>query len=355
MLTIYRRHYQPCPYQTRRYRNCKCPIWVQGTLRGEVIKKALDLRSWQAASDLVRGWEASGEIGVVRPEVPSISDAVEKFLAYQKTRNLSSETIRKHENLLGRRLLDWCSSTGRQHLKQLSVDALREFQQSWGDSAIYATKNLERLRAFFDFCLDAQWVQRNPVKALKRPKVRHAPTLPFSQEEMKQILDACSRYPGNQDRLRAFVLMMRYSGLRIGDTIALDKSRLRDSKVFLYTAKTGTPVYVPLPAVVVNALGKLDTNGNGRYFSSGNAKPQTARANWSRYLDTLFELADVEGAHSHRFRDTFAVELLLAGVPLETVSVLLGHSSVKITERHYKPWVKTLQDKLEEEVKKAWG
>lgn len=40
---------------------------------------------------------------------------------------------------------------------------------------------------------------------------------------------------------------------------------------------------------------------------------------------------------------------------IENVSVLLGHSSVRITERHYKPWVKTLQKKLEDKVRKAWG
>ena len=46
----------------------------------------------------------------------------------------------------------------------------------------------------------------------------------------------------------------------------------------------------------------------------------------------------------------------LVYVPLPpAVSVLLGHSSVRITERHYKPWVKTPQKKLEEEVRKAWG
>jgi integrase len=37
------------------------------------------------------------------------------------------------------------------------------------------------------------------------------------------------------------------------------------------------------------------------------------------------------------FRETFGVELLLAGIPIERVSVLLGHQSVKVTEKHYNP------------------
>ena len=54
------------------------------------------------------------------------------------------------------------------------------------------------------------------------------------------------------------------------------------------------------------------------------------------------------------FRDTFAVEMLLAGLPLEQVSILLGHKSVKITEKHYAPWVKARQELLAANVRKAW-
>jgi integrase len=54
------------------------------------------------------------------------------------------------------------------------------------------------------------------------------------------------------------------------------------------------------------------------------------------------------------FRDTFAVELLLSGVPLDQVSILLGHSSVKITEKHYAPWVKARQEQLEASVRQSW-
>lgn len=130
---------------------------------------------------------------------------------------------------------------------------------------------------------------------------------------------------------------------------------MNGDKLRLRTEKTGTDVFVPLPPVVTEALGKLETHSSGRYFSTGNAKPQTARANWSRYLDTLFDLADIQDGHSHRFRDTFAVSLLEQGVPIETVSMLLGHSSLKITEKHYKPWVKSLQDKLESAVRQTWS
>jgi len=53
-------------------------------------------------------------------------------------------------------------------------------------------------------------------------------------------------------------------------------------------------------------------------------------------------------------RDTFAVELLLAGVPIDQVSLLLGHSSVKVTEKHYAPFVKARQEQLAQSARKAW-
>ncbi len=48
------------------------------------------------------------------------------------------------------------------------------------------------------------------------------------------------------------------------------------------------------------------------------------------------------------------MELLLEGMPIERVSVLLGHSSVKITERHYAPWVQARQAQLESDLVRAW-
>jgi site-specific recombinase XerD len=58
---------------------------------------------------------------------------------------------------------------------------------------------------------------------------------------------------------------------------------------------------------------------------------------------------------SHRLRDTFAVDLLEKGVPLEEVSKLLGHESIKTTEKSYAKWVKGRQDRLDSLVTESWG
>ena len=50
----------------------------------------------------------------------------------------------------------------------------------------------------------------------------------------------------------------------------------------------------------------------------------------------------------------FRRSLLLAGVPIERVSVLLGHQKVRITEKHYAPWVRARQEQLESDVRRTW-
>jgi integrase/recombinase XerD len=48
------------------------------------------------------------------------------------------------------------------------------------------------------------------------------------------------------------------------------------------------------------------------------------------------------------------IELLQAGVPMDRVSVILGHSSIKVTEKHYSPWVRARQEQLEADVRRTW-
>jgi site-specific recombinase XerD len=193
----------------------------------------------------------------------AIAEVVQKFMDDARARHLSWESLRRYSRLLEQRLLIWCNAQGYKLLKQIGVPEMREFRASWSDGPTYATKNLEVYRSFFRFCVEADWLAKNPAVAVKAPKVTMRPTLPFTADEMRRILDACDRYPGNSERMKAFVLVMRYGGSRISDTICLRRDSLTGNKMFLRQAKTGEPVYVPVPKFVVAALARVESEGEG--------------------------------------------------------------------------------------------
>ena len=105
----------------------------------------------------------------------------------------------------------------------------------------------------------------------------------------------------------------------------------------------------------MSELGNLPRVTDRYWFWTGNGKLETARKKWSEALADLFEKAEIDGGHAHRFRDTFAVELLNSGTPIELVSILLGHASVRITEKHYNPWNRARQEQAEADVARSWA
>jgi integrase/recombinase XerD len=396
MLTIYRRHRKSCsfarkPRHAKGARNCRerCPIWVQGTLGGEAVKKSLDLSSWERATELIRDWEENGKIGElsrtadphvkkqeptengahpdnIKPSLKegtySIEAAIREYLQDCSARKLDAETLKKYGNLLEGHLLRFCQEQKLTLLPDLCLSKLRMFRNEWDFAPITHCKNLEYLRTFLRFCVASGWISSNPAEVLKAPEVDHVPTLPFEEEEVSRLLDACDRWRygtgrwrENGQKLRAYLLVLRYTGLRACDGLLLERGQLQESRVFLYQAKTGTPVYVPVPPVVVEALKGLKKRGN-RFFCPDDraAKIQYVYQVWRRKLIAVAKIAGVKNPHFHRFRDTFAVSLLNEGVSIEIVSVLLGHASIKVTEKHYKPWVRSLQDKLEAAVRLTW-
>jgi len=353
MLALYRRHQPPCEHHSRRYRRCSCPIWVQGSLAGQYVRKSLDLRSWDAATDLVHGWESTGKIGEVRKEIPTVGEAVDRYLKDCQTR-LKPPSVKKYRTLLKNHLLPFCEKRGIRQLAQLTVSFFRDFRASWTFAPVTQAKSLEQLRAFVRFCAADEWIKGNPAAAVKAPLPSHTPTLPFSESEIKKLLDACKKWRGNGSKTSALILLMRHSGLRISDAVTLKRTGLVNGRVFLHQAKTGTPVYVPVPSTVAATLKKLDSKGD-YFFWSGNGAVKSAIEDCRRAFSATAALAGVQNAHFHRLRDSFAVSLLQNGVSLEEVSMLLGHASIRVTERHYAPWVKARQDRLEAAVKRAWA
>ena len=73
-LALYRRHLASCKHLDKgnRWTRCQCPIWVQGSIGGETIRRSLNTGNWTAASTIVHQWQSSGRIGVLKPELPSV-------------------------------------------------------------------------------------------------------------------------------------------------------------------------------------------------------------------------------------------------------------------------------------------
>lgn len=179
-------------------------------------------------------------------------------------RGLREPTIYKYR-LLFRRLKEFARSRGFRYLMDFDVSSLRDFRSTWPNKNLSAIKKLEALKTFFKFAHDSGWVFQNPASKLKNPKIVLNPTLPFEREEMVRTLAACDRYAeqcgkGNKTyarKLRVLVLLLRYTGLRVRDAVMLSRDRIKNGKLLLYMAKTGTPVYCPLPDFLTKALEEL--------------------------------------------------------------------------------------------------
>ena len=276
-----------------------------------------------------------------RPRV-TVAQAVDAYLADAVSRSVESSTLKKLETIFRKQFLAWTRVEGIEYLDELDLDTLLNFRSTWEDGPLAKQKKQSRVIGFFWACVRRRYLTENPAIGLGKIKVVQIPTDYFPPDEFERIIAATYIRRGergggdvkaNQTRLRTMTLLMRWSGLRIRDAVTLERHRLNGDSLLLYQAKTGTPVYVPLPPHVVEALENIPPGPkpNPRYFFwSGNGDPKerccrladgviAVCSNWQiSEQPTVRE----KRCHPHMFRDTFAVEMLLAGVPIDQVSLL---------------------------------
>jgi integrase/recombinase XerD len=245
------------------------------------------------------------------------------------------------------------SEFGNLPIDSIGINELAEYRKKWKVSVGTDRKKIERLRAFFRFCIGREFIEKNPAIHLVAGKEKPKQSVPFTDEEIAAIMRGIEEFPdsppGRRKQLRAFVLLLRYSGLRIQDAISFTMDKISDGNLMMPTQKTGQVVWLPLPDIVLEALKGLGE----RPFWNGSGTIKTFMGNWQRTLERLFKRAGVVGS-AHKFRHTFSVNLLTRGVGIEDVAILLGHNSIRITERHYSAFVKVRRDRLMEAVKRTF-
>ena len=373
IIAIVTRHSATCSRRGEQYQRCDCWKHLRWHESGKLHWKATKERTW-AGAELAKQEmiaERNGSANAVEENHVTVARAIEVFLSEKASQNLSGSVIGKYTREL-ERLRTFLESLGILRLQDVRLPHLTAYRATWPDlypETLTRSKVQERLKSFFRYAAFAYHLPRNPAQGgkgfgLTPIKVETSPTMPLEPKEYTALLTATSQFRSPaRERLHALVQIGRWSGLAIQDAVCLPRTSLRrdmDGNGLIITAraKNGNNVEVPIPGYVATELEAL-TNSNPAYFFWTGRDPETATKSYSKAVSELFKKAGIDSGNSsmrfHRLRDTFAVENLKKRIPMEDVSRMLGHSSIKTTEKHYAQWVQGRQDVLNKSVIASWA
>jgi len=225
---------------------------------------------------------------------------MQSFLEDAEARHLKPGSIRRLRTIFNGQLLPFAESRGLVYLSQIPVDELRQFRATFRNSANTSHKKLESLRSFFRFCCDSKLIAENPGNLVKAPKITQRLTMPFSELEMKKIIEGCDQYPnchGNYDpeygpKLKTFAVV---------ETFRFENWRRFDARKKTTQAGPAVPLHSknwncrlpPLPPELVVALNSCPNRNPEYFFWTGESKLTTAAGNQRKYLNRLFRIAGV--------------------------------------------------------------
>lgn len=210
-------------------------------------------------------------------------------------------------------------------------------------------KHMERFRKMINVALKNEWMDKDPFKAFK-PKFIKFERGYLTEEELEQIEVkefAIDRLQSVQD----LFIFSCYTGLAYKDAVNLNKSNIIrgiDNTLWLttYRAKTGVSVQVPLLPKALEIIAKYAENIKCK--ADNTLLPKMSNQRLNGYLK---EIADVCGIKKnltfHLARHTFATTVTLSnGVPIESVSKMLGHTKISTTQVYAKVVERKLSDDM---------
>lgn len=383
-LVIYRRHAKSCtkgydqndrtfPPQTHKdiKADCACPIVCSGSIHPSgagVTEKfrhlSLDTSDWDTARAKLKDLQ---NLDPVSNRV-TVAEATERYLKKKgpSGENIEHATLRKHTVMLLNRVVPFCNDRGIQLISAFDDPSIVEgcflsfknlnpnhnkrtgalMEKPLSDRT--RAKELDRYRSFLRYCKELGWLKHSHASnknVIKPPSVKPTPKYGLEPAEEAQLFAAIERVTirgqldqYNSKELRALVMVMRYTGLRISDAVTLDHTQLvpRESGPgyaikIMSMQKTDEWVRIPITLEAARALRGLNFKGekNGRkfWFYTGNGERDTAITNWRERVDNLLKLAQrppcapfLHHATPHTLRHTFAISALNNGADIKMVS-----------------------------------
>lgn len=195
-------------------------------------------------------------------------------------------------------------------------------------------RDLACLSSMFACAVRWDWCDRNPVKDFDKKHVRESkPRVRYlTPEEYDAILAAAP------DDLRGIVVVLKETGLRLGELLALTWADIEDDRLYVRDSKTGAPRVVPLSDQAMGTLlGTLRHLHDPRIWYG---RTMTVR-NVSMRLKRLFQRAGIKDFRPHDLRHTFASWAIQGRhpwqtrpMPIERLKVWLGHRRLEQTMKY---------------------
>ena len=254
-------------------------------------------------------------------------------------------------------------------MREVNVDVLEDFK-TYGLAGLSGTSkgtSIAKLAHFLRESYRRGWITESLVEKMRKHKAVYEQKQPYSDKEVKLILDAAGKinggttgYAKSAATFRLLVELMLETGLRVSDAVKFDPARCVKSKfLWIYSfhprkaKKSDAPklIDIYLTAKLKKKIAECewlspDLPFAYRAVAGADEIDYLGQAVYER-LQAVGKACGVADCRPHRLRDTFAVRLLTKGVPLEDVSKLLGHATIAVTEKYYAPWVASRKLRLE--------
>ena len=202
-----------------------------------------------------------------------------------------------------------------------------------------AVKYIKNFKKIIRICLASGWITRDPFVNYKS-KVKPVERVYLNDEELQAISNK-TFVAERMNQVRDIFIFSCFTGLAYVDVKKLRRSEIvkgGDGQMWIYTKrqKTSTPTRVPLLPSALTLLNKYASHP--ACSNEDKAFPVTSNQKMNAYLK---EIADICGINKdltfHIARHTIATTVtLLNGVPIESVSKMLGHTNIKTTQHYAK-------------------
>jgi site-specific recombinase XerD len=263
---------------------------------------------------------------------------VKDYLYDLKRRNCRPNTIRSNFTTL-MLFLSYLKERGRTYLETVTREDLSgfiEYEQDRGMKPNTVSTRVRLLYAFVRYLVDREVVHPDLLKRKMRVKVPEALPRAIDPEEVRQFLAVIKK-----SRDWAMILVLLRTGMRIGELLdtRMSEVNLREKRITIMEAQktqVGRVAYLSEDAcrALKVWLKRRDPAKEHLFYGQGRQRLSytAARVMFAKYLEEA-GLAH-KGYSLHCLRHTCATELLNAGMRLECLQQLLGHSSIEMTRRY---------------------